>query len=146
MNSKAKSIIFVLLQFVLGIYLLATADIHKLSLLSLSFISAGLILGLWAIYTMKKSVLRITPDVDYRAVLVQDGPYRYIRHPMYSSLIVSGLGLLLTNISLIRLFVYVFLIDDLVMKLSFEEKLLEKHFKDYAVYKKNTKRIIPFFY
>ncbi|MCL4363931.1 isoprenylcysteine carboxylmethyltransferase family protein [Patescibacteria group bacterium] len=146
MNSKAKSIIFVLLQFVFGIYLLATTNIHKLSLLSSGLIFAGLVLGLWAIYTMKKSVLRITPDVDKKARLVEDGPYRLIRHPMYSSLLTAGLGLLLMNVSLIRLLVYIFLIVDLMMKLSFEEKLLEKHFKDYAAYKKNTKRIIPFFY
>lgn len=141
-----KSIVFVTLQFVFGLFLLATTSFVKINLLSGLFVLTGLIVALWGIVAMRKSVLNVFPDVDKKANLVEDGPYRFIRHTMYSGLIFSGLGLLLTDVSLIRVTAYIFLAADLILKLNYEESLLEKHFKNYREYKKKTFRLIPYVY
>ncbi len=146
MPSKIKSATFVTLQFVFLGYLLLTTNIYGINIFSVFLISLGGFVGMWAIYTMRKSVLRITPDVDKKATLVADGPYRFIRHPMYLALIVAGLGLLLSNMTVIRIFVYLFLIADLLFKLNFEERLLDGHFKNYKKYKEKTFKVIPYVY
>ena len=138
-----KSILFVIGQFLFGIFLLATTSYSKINLLSGFFILMGLAIVLWATISMRRSVIKVFPDVDNRAKLIEDGPYRWIRHPMYSGVLTAGVGLLLIQISLIRFMSYIFLAAVLILKLNYEEGLLEKHFKDYGDYKKKTSRLIP---
>src|SRR3989337_2375469 len=64
--------------------------------------AAGL-LGLWAIGTMGIGNFNVTPDVKQRARLVTSGPYRLIRHPMYTALLAGALALVLDAFSPLRL-------------------------------------------
>ncbi len=55
--------------------------------------AGGLALGLWALWSMRNSPPNITPDVRPQATLVRAGPYRWIRHPMYTMLILISVAL-----------------------------------------------------
>ena len=112
----------------------------------LFYIVFGMILGVWAIIVMRKSKLHITPEVDRHAELVMDGPYRLIRHPMYTSVLLVCLGLLLASTSQNALFVYLLLVFNLVIKLYYEESMLKKKFRQYREYMKKTKRLLPYIY
>ena len=48
----------------------------------------GFFLSLWAIITMKLGNFNIQPEVKPNAHFVNTGPYRLIRNPMYTGLIV----------------------------------------------------------
>jgi protein-S-isoprenylcysteine O-methyltransferase Ste14 len=107
--------------------------------------SAGL-LGLWAIGTMGIGNFNVTPDVKHRARLVTGGPYRYIRHPMYTALLMGSLSLVLDAFSLLRLGVWLVLLVDLLVKLNYEERLLSRDLEGYSARMRRTKRLFPFLY
>jgi len=107
--------------------------------------AAGL-LGLWAIFTMGIDNFNVTPDVKPRARLVTSGPYRYIRHPMYTALLVGGLALVLDMLSPPRMVLWLVLFVDLMIKLNYEEQLLSRDLEGYSAHMRRTKRLIPFLY
>ncbi len=106
----------------------------------------GIILAIWAIIVMQKSKINIAPQPRKDAVLISDGPYRIIRHPMYTSIIVAITPLIITHWDLYRFLFLMFLYANLILKLLFEESLLNKYFSDYANYSKKTWRIIPYIF
>jgi len=77
--------------------------------------------------------------------LIQKGPYKYVRHPIYTSLLLMFIG---TMIVIGRLGGFVGLIPiffALYFKYRAEEKLMLKHFgHKYEEYMKKVKAIIPF--
>lgn len=114
----------------------------------------GLLLGFWGIIVMKMGNFNIQPEVKHRANLVSKGPYKMIRNPMYSGLLLFfGISVLVNfnwdkiTFSLIRLTVFGLLLIVLIMKIYMEEQFLtEKFGKDYINYKAKTHRLIPFIY
>ncbi|HXF63350.1 MAG TPA: methyltransferase, partial [Caldilineaceae bacterium] len=86
------------------------------------------------------------PDVRADARLVQEGPYRWIRHPMYSGLIWTGLALVLEHPTWPRWGALLALAANFVVKLHVEEHLLRQVFPSYAAYQARTKRLVPFIY
>jgi protein-S-isoprenylcysteine O-methyltransferase Ste14 len=106
----------------------------------------GLYLGAWAIYTMKLRNLRIAPEVARGARLVKTGPYRFIRHPMYSAVLLITVALALSHLTIARLTVWAALLAVFLAKLQHEEVLLAKRFREYTAYQRRTKRLVPFVY
>jgi len=143
---KLYSYLLVILQVTLIILIIIYSFLRSLSFMHLFLIILGLELGVWAIIVMQKSKLRVTPDVATGAKLIKKGPYKYIRHPMYSSLLIICLGLFLTNIYSMTIFFFVFLIIVLNLKIIYEENLLKIFFPAYKNYMKKTKKLIPFIF
>ena len=146
MRGSVKSYVLVALQFAALIALAVTGPVIARQPLWLALELAGLALGAWAIVAQRFINFNITPDVKVEGFLVQSGPYRWIRHPMYASLILIGLALVANSFSWLRLGFLLFLVVDLVVKLSYEERLLTAHYPAYAAYAQQTKRLIPFIY
>lgn len=142
-SPKTTSYVLVALQFFCLIFILATTPMRfpAISLILLVLASALLV---WAVVTMSKSRLRILPDPARKAKLVTAGPYKRIRHPMYTSLILGSLGLVLIYPTWGRIALWILLIFVLVVKLNYEEALLGRKFPDYAAYKRHTYRLIPY--
>ena len=79
-------------------------------------------------------------------VVIDQGVFRTLRHPLYFSVILFYLGLLISTCSMAAAVVWVIIIIFYNYIASYEEKLLIKHFGDeYEVYKKNVPRWIPRF-
>jgi protein-S-isoprenylcysteine O-methyltransferase Ste14 len=143
---KLYSYFLVFLQVALIFLITIYSFLRNLGILHLSLICLGLALGLWAIISMKGSKLRVTPDVATGAKLIKKGPYKYLRHPMYLSVLIVCLGLFLTNVYSMTIFFYIFLIVVLNLKIVYEERLLRIAFPNYKNYTKKTKKLIPFIY
>lgn len=133
-------------QFVLIMAMFWTVDVGNLNAVFYILVICGIAIGLSALTAMRKSRFQIIPDVSREASLVTNGPYKYIRHPMYSAILLVCLGLLLTDISVVRLLIYGGLFGVLLAKMLYEERLLGDRFKEYRNYIKFSKRIVPFIY
>jgi protein-S-isoprenylcysteine O-methyltransferase Ste14 len=86
------------------------------------------------------------PEVNVDSQLVTSGPFRRIRHPMYSGLILFIGGFVLTPFGVWKLVVWCLLICTLRLKAGYEESLLLKQFPGYEKYREETRRFIPFVY
>lgn len=138
--------LLVFFQFV-GIIIIAfTGSFFANNILLLILEICGIILAVWALISMKFSNLNVYPDIREGAKLVKSGPYRIIRHPMYSSIILAITPLVIDQFTWFRLSVYLIMFVDLIIKLKYEESMLKAQFIDYEEYCKKTFRIIPFIY
>jgi protein-S-isoprenylcysteine O-methyltransferase Ste14 len=76
--------------------------------------------------------------------LVESGPYAYIRHPMYSGLLLMLLGVALYHGRSLWVIIFVSCLFGLYFKSQMEENLLAKAFPAYSEYRRRTKALIPF--
>ncbi|HMO04132.1 MAG TPA: isoprenylcysteine carboxylmethyltransferase family protein [Kiritimatiellia bacterium] len=107
---------------------------------------AGTLLGLWSVWAMRRSKLRIHPEPHPEAALVQHGPYRWIRHPMYSAVLLVAAGWVFAAPAVWRVLAGCLLVAVLLAKLCREERLWSDRMPAYRDYMKRTKRLIPFLY
>ncbi len=105
--------------------------------------SVGLFLGVWAVATMRLSQLYMLPDVRPGTRLRTDGPYRMIRHPMYTALLLGGTGLALQRPDAWMGLCWAVLALVLVLKIRREERFLELEFREYVAYRRRTWRMLP---
>lgn len=146
MPNRIKSILLVVLQFVFILLLLSGSPLKNIPALSYAFIILSILLVFWAIATMKKSKLRILPEPSPHATLITDGPYRFIRHPMYTAILMGSVGLLIHQFTWLRLSIVIALAIVLVAKLTWEERMLLQKFEAYRDYMRRSKRLLPFIF
>lgn len=142
-NGRLKSLTLVGIQLAAAGFIVLTGQVMVSGLVLPMLLAASLALGLWALFSIKLSNLKITPDVAPRAELITKGPFRFIRHPMYSALLLATLALVMDQATAPRISAWFILFVDILFKLSYEEKLLSSHFKEYESYRQRTKRLIP---
>lgn len=131
------------MQFTCIFYLLLTTPLI-FSPIAFGLLLAAFLLIVWAVVAMRKSKLRILPQPALKAVLITSGPYRFIRHPMYTALIIGALALVIMCPAIWRILTVVILSVTLFVKLTMEEEMLSDKFPQYQEYKKKSYRLIPF--
>ncbi len=136
--------IYVVIQFGCIIYLIINSQVSSFNLMPLLLLSLSLIIGSFALINMRLDNLNIIPALKKQHKLTTHGIYRFIRHPMYTSVLLLSSGLMLSNTHPISQLVMLILIIDLILKSNLEERLLNKRFKQYKNYKNNTGRFLPF--
>jgi protein-S-isoprenylcysteine O-methyltransferase Ste14 len=76
--------------------------------------------------------------------LITSGPYRYLRHPMYSGGLVACIGSAIV-VGGLFIFLLILLTPVFVWRSSAEDTLMEQQFpSEYPAYKKRTNALIPF--
>jgi protein-S-isoprenylcysteine O-methyltransferase Ste14 len=142
-----RSFFLVLIQFSSFIYFAIVKNTIAKENYLIAIQIIGLIIGLWGVLAMKFTNFNIQPEVKKGAFFVQTGPYRYIRNPMYTGLILAYGSAIISHYSTLNLLVYLVLVTSLILKIYSEEKYLSQRFgQDYLSYKKTTKRLIPYIY
>jgi len=115
-----------------------------LQLAGLVLISASMFLHGWARLALRGMY---TGHVQVQAdhPLVQQGPYRVLRHPGYAGYILMALGITIGYSSLIGLAgIPLLLLPGLILRMKVEEKLLaEEYGEEFYLYAQRTKRLIP---
>lgn len=109
-------------------------------------ITLGLIIGFAALYKNRLGNFNIRPNIKEGGMFVNDGIYRYIRHPMYSSVLTGMFGVLIAYANIYAAVLYLILFINLLVKMFYEESLW--HYKDerYKEYVQNTYRLIPYIF
>jgi len=106
------------------------------------FFTLGAVVGIWGVRSLGGSrTPNPTPKAD--AELVQAGIYRWLRHPLYSSVMLASLGWALlwqSEAALVHAVVLCVFFD---AKARLEERLLLAKFPEYAAYRERTWRFVP---
>jgi protein-S-isoprenylcysteine O-methyltransferase Ste14 len=108
--------------------------------------SLGGVVGFLALRKNKLGNFNIRPDIREDCTLIKTGIYAYIRHPMYSSVLVTMLGIVVIYPMKYEYVLYGVLVMTLLIKLFYEESLWKCESEEYILYTKKTKRLIPFLF
>ena len=139
-----------LIALILGVFQIGTLEYEKnpqminFRLLGLSVYVCFSWIQIWAYKSLGQSYSQeIVVFKDHK--LAEKGPFKFIRHPQYLSQILVDLGGGFATLSYILIPIAIVQIPILVMRASFEEKLLSKHFKEeFEQYKKYRGFMLPF--
>jgi len=82
--------------------------------------SIGLILTLWAMISLSRSFGIAPADRG----LVQVGPYRLVRHPMYAGELLSVAGALLGSVTSFNIAIFILLVISMFLRIHWEEAII----------------------
>ena len=136
--------LLVFLQFLFIGLVLISSPVTQLKWWVIVFIILGIAVGLWAIQTIRLGNFNISPLAKPGGIMIAHGPYHFVRHPMYTAILLVCWPLVLGNFSWWRLAFVVALTLVLVIKLHIEESYLKKAFIAYREYTRTSKKLIPF--
>ena len=117
------------------------------SLLSWSpFVIAGQLLAvalsIWARRSFRRGNFSIHAE-PVEGPLLSIGPYRYIRHPMYTAALLLVWASIFGHLSIETAAVGLVVTGAIAVRIVTEEQLLRARYPDYAEYARKTKRAIP---
>jgi len=141
-----KSFAFVIIQFSCIAYFALTGNFILFEPLYFVIQTIGALTILWAIFTMKPTQWMIFPEPKMLGNLIVSGPYRWVRHPMYSGLLIMTAAIVLYRCEWPPLLVFIGFLINQIQKLTYEESMLLERFPEYVKYKQNTKRLFPIIY
>ena len=147
-NFYNKGLPYLLVTFQLSMlgYIAVSGPLFSKTWYGLVIEFAGIALAVWAILIMRSNA-NVAPIPKQNGRLVTNGPYKAIRHPMYTAQVVAVFPLVIEHNTPYRMAALTILIITLLFKLHYEEKRLIAHFgQPYIDYQKASKRILPFIY
>jgi protein-S-isoprenylcysteine O-methyltransferase Ste14 len=110
------------------------------NLLSTACVLIGIVMMLVTIRHLGRS-FSLVPQA--RSV-VQTGPYRWIKHPLYLSEQIAILGVVLQYLTPVTVIVFVLHIGVQVCRILYEEDLLRRNCPEYSSYEETRWRLIPY--
>jgi protein-S-isoprenylcysteine O-methyltransferase Ste14 len=118
-------------------------QIHRFILLGSALELLG-VLGVLICAASLRSSLTVVPIPKEEGRLSTNGLYRYVRHPMYTSVLILALGIAVQSGSTIKYLLVILLYVLFYLKSVFEEKYLRLKYSNYAEYSARIPRFIPF--
>ncbi len=147
MRKPLSSHLLVALQFTaIGIGLVPWAGGPQGALAWLALSVLGILMGLYTLAHNRLGNFAVYPEPLEQARLITSGPYRWVRHPMYLSLLLFMAGIALWNGTLWNHLSLIALLIAILGKMQREERHLRAKFADYADYCRRCKRLIPLIY
>lgn len=113
-----------------------------LSFLSLALMVSGAGFAIYALLHLGRSFSLMA---EARR-LVTDGPYAYIRHPLYLGEAAAMLGLMLQFVSPLALGIAALQLAFQLERMKNEEQILSEMFPEYSAYMQRTARLVPGLY
>ena len=110
--------------------------------IGLVFMAGGVGVGLWSAIYLGRG-LTPSPLPNGSVDLVTRGPYRFVRHPMYTAVVLLGIGMAIRSGSWIVTLALVALVVLFAIKSRWEELHLSNSFPGYGHYMASTGRFVP---
>jgi protein-S-isoprenylcysteine O-methyltransferase Ste14 len=144
MLNRASGVFFVMM--VAGLAgLIMRKSIFSDSLVVIALQGAAAALMIWARITFGRRSFHATADPTAGG-LVTDGPYRFIRHPIYTAVCVFVLAGVAAHPSPVAYALAALVVAGAVGRILAEESLLRERYPAYADYSKRTSRMVPFLF
>ena len=144
---KALGALLVALQIACMLVLpaLALPTLSKLTIPAAAWLlgSTSMALMAWTLLHNRLGNFNIQPLPKSIGKLVTSGPYHWIRHPMYSAVLLGGAALALMTAPAPGWSVWACLALVLLVKSSFEEHWMREQHPAYGDYVAQSKRFIP---
>lgn len=102
----------------------------------------GLLLMLTAFVSLR-AVIQVAPEPKAGGQLITSGLYQWLRHPIYTGMVLLFVGLFLRKPTVAVGIASAVIITFLFAKAQFEEQLLQERYPDYLQYKACSWGIIP---
>ena len=141
-----RSMVLVIVQVLAILFIVLTGPFLPRQPILAALVILGLLLIVSGILALRVHNWNVGPEARKGATLVRNGPYRYVRHPIYAGGLLVTLAWVIAAFTWVRLLLWMVLVVDLVVKVRWEETLLTQAFADYPEYMRQTKRLIPFIY
>jgi protein-S-isoprenylcysteine O-methyltransferase Ste14 len=104
----------------------------------------GATFAIWARVTLGRNWSSV-PQVKEKHELIVKGPYRLVRHPIYTGLLLAVAGTGLAGNQGMGLLIFVLLFASYTFKIRLEERLMIETFPEtYPDYRRRVKALIPF--
>jgi protein-S-isoprenylcysteine O-methyltransferase Ste14 len=150
MNKRLKGNLLVVGQFVLlgALIFYPSSGLNTgvfsyfLAAVSLTSLFLGFVIIALSALALGRS-LTAHPIPGKNAELVTDGLYKYVKHPIYSGLLLVGFGLMITGGFFPHALFFIALVLLLMYKARFEEALLASRYAGFLEYSRKTGRFIP---
>lgn len=133
----------VVAQFGLAAALVLTADWTPFPWVAAVVGTPGALLAVSAWRTMGLRKIRIHPSSTDKTKLLVTGPYRIVRHPMYSGLLWFSAALLLAGFEWWRFASWIALVLVLIIKAKHEEISISNRFTQYSAYQQQVGQFLP---
>jgi protein-S-isoprenylcysteine O-methyltransferase Ste14 len=115
--------------------------------IGIALMLAGIVFRQWSIWILGRFFsTRVRIVSDHR--IVMEGPYRYLRHPSYTGMLIILLGLGLASRTWLGTIIILAMFSLVIgYRIRVEENALKGEFgKEYLEYAKNTKKLFPFLF
>jgi methanethiol S-methyltransferase len=111
----------------------------------IALIALGVGLIAWGILALGRNLAAV-PRPKQGATLVERGPYRIVRHPMYTGAILIAFGWAFAVHGSLTLLYACMVVAFLALKIAREERWLREELDGYVEYERRVRRLIPFVY
>lgn len=140
MESVSKIALVVLIVAMLT--LLLSGNLLSLSPLVVAGQLLAVAIGVWARRSFMAGQFSVHAEPG-EGQLLSNGPYRYIRHPMYAAALLLVWSGILGHISPITVAIGVITTVVIAIRITVEEQFLRTRYPGYGEYTHKTKRVIP---
>ncbi|MGP1614459.1 MAG: methyltransferase family protein [Pollutimonas bauzanensis] len=130
-------------QFALLAWLIWPLTAQAWSSPALALLGCAVVLGLWTLAHNRPGNFNIHPEPKASGRLITSGPYRYMRNPMYTALLLFAAAEVLAYADMWKVACWIALAAVLFAKARLEERSLRERHAGYAEYAKRVHRFIP---
>ena len=110
-------------------------------IIGLSFAIKGLIVVIKAFLDLGENLTPLPYPIN-KSILIKDNSYKNVRHPLYKGILFISLGICISSLSLIHLFLLISLSYILKIKALKEEEQLKIKFPEYKKYIKEVPAMV----
>ncbi len=130
-------------QFALLAWLIWPLTPQVWSLPALALLACAAALGVWTLAYNRPGNFNIRPEPKASGRLVTGGPYRYMRNPMYSAVLLFAAAEVVAYADPWKIGCWLILALVLLAKALLEERGLRERHAGYAEYARRVHRFIP---
>ena len=104
---------------------------------------AAVALNVWARISFQRGTFRVTAAPG-GAPMITRGPYRFLRHPMYSAALVFIWAGVASHPSVLTVAIGIAVTAVVIARVIVEERLLRARYPEYDDYARSTKALVPY--